>query len=810
MYFNQDAIIARGIVEANKYLKAPVSVGKISLSLFDRFPQVAIKFENITIQESIPESKAHLLNAKKLYLSFDVIKVIQKQYVISEIHIANGNILVRTDSLGRHNFDIIKKDSTQKTQNKNQGFALKNISLEDISVIYKNEGKNTEISLYTSKTIASLKNKKGFTEIALDGAFKMHQVGLGEHTYFKEKNLSLKSKLKFDANKHTFEILPTSLNVEGSRFELTGLFDSGENPHLNIDIEGINTNIQTLLSLLSKQIYDKVSMYESKGIVYFKGNINGSMATGSQPDIKIQFGCQNASFFHPQLKKALQNTSFQGDFENIAGKTKLQIVDLVSTLDGKKIEADIVLEDFKDPKLSLNLNANLNIASIASFYPIPKIQNPKGDLGIDFYFSGKLADLKTNEGKKHIDASGEININNLSFNFHNKPFLFNDFNINAVFNKNDVSFNSFTGKIGKTDVALDGFFKNIIPYLLVPDEPLLIRANGKSTNVDLDELLTATGAELTKTEETKSNQPKEAYKLSVSPNLLLDINCDIEKLKFRKFKASDIRGNLQLDNGLISMNNMKITLAGSKIEASASLDTKVKEKMVFQTKTKLRNIDADSVFHLFEEFDQKFITSKNLKGKLNSDLQVYLELDKNLNINSKSVLADVDLTIINGQLINFEPIQKLSKFVDDEELKNIKFKEIKNSFHIENQKIIIPEMVIRSNLNTISVSGTHTFANQMDYRIKIQLKNYKKKNTAEEETAMETAPTGTTLFLKLTGTPPNIKIAYDTKSVAKKIVQKMDEEKKEFLDIFKKKTKEQKQVNPNKKVEIDTENEIEF
>ena len=195
----------------------------------------------------------------------------------------------------------------------------------------------------------------------------------------------------------------------------------------------------------------------------------------------------------------------------------------------------------------------------------------------------------------------------------------------------------------------------------MPDEPLLIRANGKSTNVDLDELLTATGTELTKTEETKSNQPKEAYKLSVSPNLLLDINCDIEKLKFRKFKASDIRGNLQLENGLISMNNMKLTLAGSKIEAFASLDTKVKEKMVFQTKTKLRNIDADSVFHLFEEFDQKFITSKNLKGKLNSDLQVYLELDKNLNINSKSVLADVDLTIINGQLINFEPIQKLNE-----------------------------------------------------------------------------------------------------------------------------------------------------
>ena len=75
---------------------------------------------------------------------------------------------------------------------------------------------------------------------------------------------------------------------------------------------------------------------------------------------------------------------------------------------------------------------------------------------------------------------------------------------------------------------------------------------------------------------------------------------------------------------------------------------------------------------------------------------------------------------------------------------------------------------------------------------------------------METAPTGTTLFLKLTGTPPNIKIAYDTKSVAKKIVQKLDEEKKEFLDIFKKKTDEQKQANPKKKVVVDPEDEIDL
>ena len=139
-----------------------------------------------------------------------------------------------------------------------------------------------------------------------------------------------------------------------------------------------------------------------------------------------------------------------------------------------------------------------------------------------------------------------------------------------------------------------------------------------------------------------------------------------------------------------------------------------------------------------------------------------------------------------------------------------KIKEIKNSFHIENKHVTIPEMTIKSNLNTISISGTHTFDNKLDYRLKVSLKKYKKKNTADEETAIESNKEGgTTLFLKIQGIPPNVKVSYDSKAVREKIVQRLKEEKTEIKKLFQKVNLEDERKK-QQKVQIDENNEIDL
>jgi hypothetical protein len=126
-------------------------------------------------------------------------------------------------------------------------------------------------------------------------------------------------------------------------------------------------------------------------------------------------------------------------------------------------------------------------------------------------------------------------------------------------------------------------------------------------------------------------------------------------------------------------------------------------------------------------------------------------------------------------------MQKLSKFINEQELANIRFSEMKNNIRISNRTVYIPEMEIRSNVSNISVRGTHTFDQVMDYRLKIPTYNLSRKRAValidEEKTS--------NLFLSIKGTADDYKIAYDQEAVKEKIKEDIKAEKQELKSLFK-------------------------
>ena len=108
-------------------------------------------------------------------------------------------------------------------------------------------------------------------------------------------------------------------------------------------------------------------------------------------------------------------------------------------------------------------------------------------------------------------------------------------------------------------------------------------------------------------------------------------------------------------------------------------------------------------------------------------------------------------------------------------------------------------MEVRSNVTDIWISGTHTFDQRIDYRLITPLRR-KRIIDVEAENAWEQDDQGNSrLFLKVTGTTDDYRIAYDTEAVKKKIVSDLKEEVQELKDAFKSKTKrKEKEVELSK------------
>jgi hypothetical protein len=217
------------------------------------------------------------------------------------------------------------------------------------------------------------------------------------------------------------------------------------------------------------------------------------------------------------------------------------------------------------------------------------------------------------------------------------------------------------------------------------------------------------------------------------------------------------------------------------------------------TSARLNNIFVDSVFYVFQNFDQDFVQDKHLKGQASADVTMEMTLNEHLKLFPETLIADISATIKNGQLNNFEPMKKLSRYLDDDGLTKLRFSDLKNDIHIEKQTIFIPQMSIRSNVTDILISGTHTFDQKIDYRLITPLRR-KKVLDPEADLATEIDQKGQTkLFLKITGTTDDYKISYDTEGVRKKIAADFKKEVQELKDTFRNKgKKKEKEVELQK------------
>ena len=120
--------------------------------------------------------------------------------------------------------------------------------------------------------------------------------------------------------------------------------------------------------------------------------------------------------------------------------------------------------------------------------------------------------------------------------------------------------------------------------------------------------------------------------------------------------------------------------------------------------------------------------------------------------------------------MQFKPLESLSNYVSLEDLKEVKFSTLENTIEIDNKVITIPTMEIKSSALSVFISGTHTFEQEINYRIKLLLSElmstkFRKKNTQIKKTEFgeveENGKIFNTVYFKMTGNADDPNISFD-------------------------------------------------
>jgi hypothetical protein len=291
---------------------------------------------------------------------------------------------------------------------------------------------------------------------------------------------------------------------------------------------------------------------------------------------------------------------------------------------------------------------------------------------------------------------------------------------------------------------------------------------------------------------TASEKSGQSLKAANLPgDIFLDINFRIDSLSYKTFSSSKIAGTLNYKPRILTFKSLKMNSLNGLISGTCFLNQNNNKALMAKGNFIVTNIDVNKAFTTFHNFGQNFLKAENIKGTLSGSLSLLFPLDSLLKFHINTLTAEGNYHLVNGALINFDPVKQLSTFIEISELENISFQQLDNDFFIRNNNLYIPQMQVKSSAADLSVNGKHSFDNDYEYHVKILLsqilsrKRSKNKSNLTEFGVVEDDGLGrTSLLLKIIGKGEVAKVGYDMKAAGTEVKNNFKKEKQTLKTIL--------------------------
>lgn len=764
------------VQQLDEVVNTEVSISNLEFSVFKNFPHISIKLNNLKIKDAIEGSSDSVLVLKSAYLGLDVLELVKGHYVVNYCELKGGYLRIRIDNEGRHNYKLFKTNADQSTD-RSFKLSIRELVLDSVRIGYLDQRVENNHSLFAKQATCMIDHNGDFSKLKLNGDFDVDYIGISKSRYLKRKPCSIDAELDFNHQSFLVTLKETRLKIEQAIFNLEGTILAQAVKHWDLTISSPSSDVQALVALLPHGISRNLNQYRSSGGIYFNGKIQGEQSSTTSPRIDVDFGFENASFYHPEIDQKITKASLKGSFTNgekhTSATSRLILSDFQGYLSNDLIKGNMSYTNFDNPYLDIDLMGKFGIASALQVYPIQKIKKASGEFEADVNFKGFLKDLQDESRAKNIKTSGRFTLINGSFELEGSQLAYQDFNGQFYFDKHDLGITKFTGRVGASDFDLDGYFKNFISYVLLDEQVLQIKAVFKSDYIDLDEILSK--GMISEAELTESTKKSSSYSFKLSPYLAYDLNCQIGALKIRRLKeeylGKNLKGRLNLKTQILNYQDLKMDLAGGQVRLNGVINAMDSNRVHVRNNTKIQNIEVSKAFYVLENFGQSFITDDNLKGILTANAETILNFDSKLRLDLGSIKTMAEVQINEGSLVNFEPMKELGKFLTQKKFKrylkstdfsNINFNQLSNTIFIDDQNINIPEMIIQSDLSSdMTIKGTHTFDNAIDYSIYFPLVNYHRENRLDQKGIDLDEEKKWTIYLDIKGTVDDYTIDFD-------------------------------------------------
>lgn len=720
----KDEINAALKEEINKNLNAKVDYGSFDLSLLRSFPNFSFSIDDVSVA-GIGEFKGDTLAyIKNFRFTLDIMTVINKEkYKILQVILTEPKIHALVTKDGKANWDIAKP-STDKTttssESSNFAFQINKYAIEKGDIVYEDlKGK-----IYASVQDLDFSGSGDVTTDVYDFITKTEIASLtyrsGAVAYLSAAKIKADNTVKIDQKNSKYTFANNEINVN----DLGLLFDgfvklNKDNYDLDVKFKSKATTFKSILSLIPA-IYSKdFADIKTSGNLKLDGFVKGLYSEFAYPGFGLNLNVSNAMFQYPSLPTAVNNINIDAKITKEQGpldKTLVNIQKLHADIGTDPIDARIfVSTPISDPNIDMNLKGRLNLANVPKLYPMKDLKTLTGLLVADLTFKGRKSDLDK-KNYNAVKAAGNLSVTNMVYDSKETPMPLNVSDIKMTFNPQNITLNNLSAKIGKSDYQANGSLENYMAYAFNKGA-LQGKLNLNSNNLDLNEWLKPGESNTTTAAKTES----EKY-FQVPANIDFDANAKFGKVLYDKLTLSNVRGNVQVKNEQISMNNLYADLLGGNATIGATYNTANSSIPKVNFNYDIKNFDFQETYKFVGMAEKLAPVMKYVQGNFSSNLKGAGSLKEDMSVDYNTLVGDGKVQIGTAKVVGLPILTKIAEVTKIPALQNMAINNAWTAIQFKDGKVNVDPTDLKfGNGYNINLKGANGFDQSIDYDVRFDV-----------------------------------------------------------------------------------------
>ena len=743
----------------NNIFEPQIEELNVDFSFIRHFPHPSMAITDLKLIANRDDTLREIMSVRSAEFQFDIYKFIVGDYSLRVVKISDGDLLFYVNEAGENIRPFQYNEVEQAREKQKFELAFPKIELENIVVRGDNRFKNARWRVSASS--ADLKGDLIGTKIALEGdvVAVLDTFQKDGRMILEKLPIAINTKFKMDNEEKISTFTDARLKILHSEFEgfgkITTQYPVGS--ILDITLTG-KDGLQTILGLLPEEYLAKFKQTNPDAKLETTLRINGLGGPKHSSKIDINLVAQDAKIEMTEYPVVLDDVSFDVSYttgDQISRVDNHLIVnDLSAMLNGRQIYLNADLINLDTPQIAVDFDLNLDLNHFHKIIPIAGIDEVGGILQLkgDYRASG----LVDKNSKPNLNLNGTISLNNDLLVVGGKKFQ--SLKGVATIKDDRLNFQGITGTFSSIPFELRGYANHIYRFFFETDENVDARVDIRCESIYLNSVFQS----LAQKGKKGKMKVRVDHPLDFPDYLRGEMTLSSPKLYYKDVIASKVNARFTLFKNQINIPNLSMQILEGYFALNGRFIKNRRENFTLYSNVNIENINTKTLLHLFNDFDQQVLTSKQIEGRLTADLKLSGEVDKELQFLKDGFAYHAYFSLDDIELNDFEPLTKAFNSLKKEQAANLRITDLKGEAIYHRKALVVPNLEFNSNISYVTFFGKWEADDVMNWNVEISLGDLlfksKKKKIAELDGLREADSGRMRARLGINGMPYNLSV----------------------------------------------------